>query len=102
MRKIASISLAIIVLILSIFFFTKPDLHGKISGLNIDKNFFTLFPLRIDPEAEYDLPEIRFDNDTMIVGKISETTDLSDGQEGKIWVTEIEEAKYATKIKVIK
>jgi len=101
-KKYIFILFAIIALIfiISIFSLTKSDDHGKVSEIEVNK--FLLLPLKIDPEVDYNAPEIYFHEDTKVVGKVNHVKDLKDGQEVKVWVKENDGVKLAYKIKVIK
>ena len=101
MKKSLVIGLMIITLslTLTIFFLNRADHHGEISELGKDN--FSLFPLKIDPEAEYDPPSIHFDKNTKVSGEVSKVDDLKNGQEVKVWLRDDESAPLADKIKVV-
>ncbi|SFM26239.1 hypothetical protein SAMN04487943_11130 [Gracilibacillus orientalis] len=102
MRKPLLIGIIIIILlsIITVFFFSLSDYHGIVSEL--EENKFLLFPLKIDPEADYNTPVIHFDDSTKVVGKVEDVDGLNEGQEVKVWVKESEGIQVAHKIKVIK
>jgi len=96
-----------IILVMTALLFTitilqqiKSDDHGRIGEIEVNK--FLLLPLKIDPEVDYNAPEIYFNEDTKVVGKVNHVKDLKDGQEVKVWVKENDGVKLAYKIKVIK
>ena len=101
MKKLLVIGLLLITLSLTvtILFLNRADHHGEISELGKDN--FSLFPLKIDPEAEYDAPSIHFDNNTKVSGEVSKVDDLKNGQEVKVWLGSKEGAKVAERIRVI-
>ncbi|WP_186577184.1 hypothetical protein [Aquibacillus kalidii] len=101
MRKIIIFGLVFIALfsIVTTFFLYKADYHGRIG--EITENNFSLFPLKINPEAEYVTPKIYFDNNTNVVGIKDKVDDLKDGQEVKVWVVVSKGEKISSKIKVL-
>lgn len=102
MKRTIFISLVVIALICTgtILYLNKSDYHGKIGEINQDN--FSVAPLKIDPEAQYNAPPIiYFDDHTEVVGKINKVSELQVGQEVKVWVTENEVKKIADKIEVI-
>lgn len=101
MKRTVLICFVLIALILTvtILFISKSDYHGKISEINKDN--FLLAPLKIDPEAQYNLPIIYFDANTKVVGKVNKIDSLKENQEVKVWVEEGKVKKVAYKIEVI-
>lgn len=95
--------LIIIVLLISvtIFYINKADYHGKLAELNETENTFLLYRLKSDPEAEYSVPVIKFDDQTIVEGKVDKIEDLFNGQEVKVWTEQREGILFAQRIKVI-
>ncbi|WP_075618520.1 hypothetical protein [Paenisporosarcina indica] len=89
-----------IVAFLVFLFINRADEHGKIGEL--EESNFVLYPIKVDPEADYNLPEIYFSNGTKVVGEVNSVMDLKERQEVKVWVEEIEGKKVANKIKILK
>lgn len=54
----------------------------------------------MDPEADYNVPEIHFTKDTKVVGEANNIGEIKEGQEVKLWLDEIDGEKVANKIKV--
>lgn len=88
-----------LVLIATNLLLDKSDYHGKISEMN--KGNFSLTPLKIDPEAQYNLQTIYYEKNTKVVGKVNKVDDLKENQEVKVWVEEGTEKKLTYKIEVI-
>ncbi|MBA2174893.1 hypothetical protein H0266_08310 [Halobacillus locisalis] len=101
MKRLFVIALLLITFSMALtnFFLNKADHHGQISKLGKDN--FSLLPLYIDPEAEYNPPQIHFDDETNVSGEISTVCNLKNGQEVKVWLRDDESAPLADKIKVV-
>jgi hypothetical protein len=92
--RYVAIVLIVTVAILSYWMITKADYKGKIATMN--KNSFYLAPMNIDPEAEYNFPEIHYSGDTVIIG-----ADIQEGQTVKVWVKKASNQITAKKIKIL-
>ncbi|MDX5474665.1 MAG: hypothetical protein LPK00_03925 [Bacillaceae bacterium] len=95
-----SIIFALLITI-TIYYINKADYHGKLAELNETENTFLLYRLKSDPEAEYNVPVIKFDDKTIVDGNVNKIEYLSNGQEVKVWTEQSEGLLYARKIKVI-
>lgn len=65
-KSIIIIVILAIISTITIYFVTKANYHGKISEIKEDN--FLLLPIKIDPEADYDVPKIFFNEETRVVG----------------------------------
>ncbi|WP_417897695.1 hypothetical protein ABN702_15560 [Bacillus haimaensis] len=99
-KEIFLLSLLLIValVLLSIWYITKPDHYGIVGALEESK--FILYPLKVDPEEEAYTPEIHFSEDTKVSGKISTIFDLKENQEVKVWIETVDGQHFAKKIVV--
>ncbi|MBD3842681.1 MAG: hypothetical protein IE909_12510 [Campylobacterales bacterium] len=95
-----SLFLLVVLVLLSIWYLTKPDHSGIVGVLEEDK--FILYPFKVDPEEEPYTPEIYFSEDTKVSGKISSILDLQENQEVKIWIETVDGQHFAKKIIVTK
>ncbi|MEK4715863.1 hypothetical protein [Sporosarcina sp. FSL K6-5500] len=102
MKRMMLMVLILIAIItaVTIPFLNRADFHGKIKFLEESK--FVLYPIKLDPTEQYDVPEIHFSKDTEVTGEIKSIVNFKNGQEVKLWVEVIEGQKVASKIKVIK
>jgi hypothetical protein len=102
MKRIISIGIVTLVLLSTVIFllsYINADYHGRIGELSKDK--FSVFPEKIDPEADYVLPIIYFNDDTKVVEKVNHVSELKNGQKIMIWSEDSEGIILANKIKVI-
>ncbi|MBM7619953.1 hypothetical protein JOC95_001805 [Bacillus tianshenii] len=95
---LVSVFSLIVMVIISIWYLTKPDHSGIVGALEESK--FTLYPVKVDPEEEPYTPEIHFSEDTKVTGKISSIFDLKDNQEVKVWLETVDGKHFAEKIVV--
>jgi hypothetical protein len=86
MRRAFSVMLVVIISISLIGCNSKATYHGKIEELK--KDSFFLGPLEYDPEVDYVLTNIYFNDSTVILG---EDTQLKVGQEVKVWIKKTDE-----------
>ncbi len=102
MKRMMLMVLILIAIItaLTIPYLNRADFHGEIKFLEESK--FVLYPIKLDPSKQYDVPEIHFSKDTEVTGKIKSIVNFKNGQEVKLWVEVIEGQNVASKIKVIK
>jgi hypothetical protein len=101
MKRIIPIGIVTIFLlstVIILFCFINADYYGRIGELSKDK--FSVFPEKIDPEVDYLLPIIYFNDDTKVVGKVNHVSELKNGQKIMIWSEESEGIILANKIKV--
>ncbi|MGD6831102.1 hypothetical protein ACQCT5_02995 [Sutcliffiella halmapala] len=101
-KEIFLLSLLIIVVLvlLSIWYLTKPDHSGIVGAL--EENKFILYPFKVDPEEEPYTPVIYFSEDTKVTGKISSIIELQENQEVKVWMETVDGQHFAKKIVVTK
>ena len=83
-----------------ILFFNRADEHGRIRDL--ESEHFSLWPVKINPEVDYEIPPvIHFNNQTEVTGEAEDISDLRNGKEVKLWIKEIKGMKRAYKIKLL-